>query len=108
MAFESLQAVIATAVINSEFRQALLNGSRRRVVSDFGLSSEEINAIMSIRAATLEQFAGQLDRWIMRKLNRIDPPELVLPVRTLPRHEEAETRRELAPIDDSLLPLFAT
>lgn len=108
MAFESLQAVVATAVIDSEFQRALLNGSRRRVVSDFGLTSEEMNAIMSIRAATLEQFAGQLDQWIMQKLHRVEPPELALPLRTSSHHEQADTRKQSAPIEKSLLPLLAT
>lgn len=108
MAFESLQAVIGTAVVDSEFRQALLNGSRRRVVTEFGLTTEEMNAIMSIRATTLEQFAGQLDQWIMRKLHRVEPPDLVLPVRTYSTQDEVDLHQEPAPVDNPLLPLFVS
>ncbi len=108
MAFESLQAVVGTAVIDSEFRQALLNGSRRRVVTEFGLTTEEMNAIMSIRAATLEQFAGQLDQWIMRKLHRVEPPELALPMGTYSTRDEVDAHQELAPVDNPLLPLFVS
>ena len=108
MAFESLQAVIGAAVIDSEFRNALLNGSRRRVVTNFGLTSEEMNAVMSIRATTLEQFAGQLDQWVSRKLHRVEPPELVLPVGMCSNQDEVTVRQEPVPVDNSLLPLFAS
>ena len=80
MAYEILQAVIGAAVIDSAFRKALMNGSRRRVLEDFDLSHEEVDAVLSIRADTLEEFAGQLDRWIMEKQNQIEPPTLDLPV----------------------------
>lgn len=79
MAYESLQAVVGTAVIDSGFRKALLNGSRRRVISTFDLSPKEIDAVMSIRADSLEQFAGQLDQWITRAQGKIEPPTLSLP-----------------------------
>jgi hypothetical protein len=79
MAYEMLQAVIGAAVIDSEFRKALMNGSRRLVVENFDLTHEEVNAVMSIRADTLEQFAEQLDQWIMEQQNQIEPPTLDLP-----------------------------
>ncbi len=79
MAHEELQAVVGTAVIDSGFRKALLNGSRLRVISNFNLSHEELDVVMRIRADTLEQFAGQLDRWISQSSGRLDPPSLSLP-----------------------------
>ncbi len=79
MAYESLQAVVGTAVIDSGFRRALLNGSPRHVISTFNLSPKEIDAVMSIRADSLEQFAGQLDQWISRAQGSTDPPTLSLP-----------------------------
>jgi hypothetical protein len=79
MAFESLQAVVGTAVIDLSFRKALLNGSRRRVIATFDLTHEEIDAVMGIRADSLEQFAGELDQWISRAQGRCDPPALTLP-----------------------------
>ncbi|MBM3128283.1 MAG: hypothetical protein FJ009_06535 [Chloroflexi bacterium] len=76
MLHESLQAVIGTAVIDSEFRKALLNGSRQRVIQPFNLSREEFDAVMRVRADTLEQFAGQLDQWILETQGKREPPAL--------------------------------
>jgi hypothetical protein len=77
MLHESLQAVIGTAVIDTEFRKALLNGSRQRVIQRFNLSREEFDAVMGVRANSLEQFAGQLDQWILRAQGKMEPPTLV-------------------------------
>ncbi len=79
MAYESLQAVIGTAVIDSAFCNSLLNGSRHRAIAGFNLTREEQDAVMGIRADSLEQFAGQLDRWISNALGRREPPALTLP-----------------------------
>jgi hypothetical protein len=85
MAYESLQAVIGTAVIDPVFRKALLNGSRRRVLSTFRLTHEEIDAVMKIRADSLEQFASELDQWITAAQGKPNPPVLRLPIlRTSP------------------------
>lgn len=81
MLHESLQAVIGTAVIDTEFRKALLNGSRQRVIQRFNLSRDEFDAVMSIRANSLEQFASQLDQWILRAQGKREPP----PLAALPR-----------------------
>ena len=81
MAYESLQAVVGTAVIDSFFLKALLNGSRRRVIQSFNLTNEETSAVMAIRADSLEQFAGQLDQWIATSQGRRELPQLVLPKR---------------------------
>ncbi len=79
MAYESLQAVIGTAVIDSNFCKNLLNGPRHRAIAGFNLTREEQDAVMGIRADSLEQFAGQLDRWIANALGRSEPPALTLP-----------------------------
>ena len=79
MAYESLQAVIGTAVVDSAFRKALLNGSRSRVIQPFNLSKEETSAVMAIRADSLEQFAKQLDQWIMVWQGKHEAPQLILP-----------------------------
>jgi hypothetical protein len=82
MLHESLQAIIGTAVIDAEFRKALLNGSRQHVIQRFNLSREEHDAIMRVRADSLEQFAGQLDQWIRRAQDKMEPPTL----RSLPSY----------------------
>ncbi len=79
MAYESLQAVVGTAVIDPGFRKALLNGSRQHVIMSFNLTREETAAVMAIRADSLEQFAGQLDQWISLVQGKPEPPRLVLP-----------------------------
>lgn len=88
MAYESLQAVIGTAVIDSTFRKSLLNGSRHRAIASFDLTREERDVVMGIRADSLEQFAGQLDRWIANALGRSEPPAIKLPLnrRRIPAH----------------------
>jgi hypothetical protein len=75
----ALQTLIGTALTDTTFRKALLNGSRRRILQSFPLSGDEIEEIMSIRADSLEQFAGELHQ---RMLLRPDEPE---PLPHLPR-----------------------
>jgi len=96
MAYEALQAVIGTAVIDRAFCQALLHGPRRRVVKDFHLSLEEMDALLAIRAGTLEQLARQLDEWIMQQQNQIEPPALILPARTRARRAKSDAFKEPA------------
>jgi hypothetical protein len=81
MTHESLQAVVGTAVVDSMFRKALLNGSRRHVIQSFNLTNEETSAVLAIRADSLEQFAGQLDQWIATTQGRRELPQLILPKR---------------------------
>lgn len=78
MPYESLQAVIGTAVIDSKFRIELLTSSRQRAIQKFDLTKEETEVVMSIRADSLEQFAGQLDQWISKALGKAEPPRLSL------------------------------
>lgn len=55
-----LQTIIGTALTDTGFRLGLLNGSRRRILQTFPLTTQEIDIIMQIRADSLEQFADQL------------------------------------------------
>ena len=103
MAYESLQALIGTAVVDPDFRKALLNGSRSHAVKSLALSHEELDAVMAIRAETLEQFAGQLDQWIMKKRNQIEPPALILPIRARPSRKKVESLKESARVPKSTL-----
>jgi hypothetical protein len=64
MAYAELEEVVGHAIIDRDFRADLLNGSRARVLSRFNLSPEEKQALMSIRAESLESFAGQLVGWM--------------------------------------------
>jgi hypothetical protein len=99
MAFEMLQAVVGAAVIDSDFRRAILNGPRHSVIHRFDLSREETDAVMSIQADTLAQFAGQLDQWIMKQENRLEPMALDLPALALITQHDSNGQRASAPIE---------
>ncbi len=103
MAYESLQALIGTAVTDSEFRKALLNGSRSHAVQNFELTHEELDAVMAIRAETLEQFAGQLDRWIMSERGQVEPPALTLPTRARTSRAKVSSLQDSARRHESVL-----
>lgn len=103
MAYESLQALIGAAVTDSEFRKTLLNGSRSHAVKNLDLTHEEMDAVMAIRAETLEQFAGQLDQWIMNKRNQVEPPALILPMRTRSSRERIDPLKDSARLRESTL-----
>ena len=62
--FPRLEEVIGHAIIDREFLAGLLNGKRARLIEQFDLSPEEQQALMSIRAESLESFARQLVGWI--------------------------------------------
>ena len=64
MAYAELEEVVGYAIIDRGFRADLLNGPRARALSRFNLTPEEQQALMSIRAESLESFAGQLAGWI--------------------------------------------
>jgi hypothetical protein len=64
MFYPALEEVVGHAIIDREFRAGLLNGKRARLLSQFDLTSEETQVLMSIHADSLEAFAGQLYRWI--------------------------------------------
>lgn len=60
----TFEEVVGCAIIDREFCADLLNGKRARVLSRFDLTPEERQALMSIRAESLESFAGQLAGWM--------------------------------------------
>ena len=64
MAHERLQAMVGTAIVDTRFRQSLLN-RRADAISKFDLTPEESEAVCSIRAETIEAFASELHRWIL-------------------------------------------
>ena len=64
MLYPELEEVIGQAIIDREFCAGLLTDRRAQLLRQFELSSEEKCVLMSIRADTLESFAGQLYEWI--------------------------------------------
>jgi len=71
--YPELEEVVGQAIIDREFRAGLLNGKRAGLLSRFNLSAEEHQVIMSIRADSLEAFAGQLYTWIESQRRRNTP-----------------------------------
>ncbi len=68
MAYETLQAIVGTAIVDSKFRRNLLSGSPE-ALTGFHLTAEETAALGSITAKTLHGFATQLH-------GLIDPEEM--------------------------------
>ena len=60
---ENIQALIGTAIVDTEFRQQLLENPAS-VIGDFDLTPDEASAIIAVRASTLQGFASQLHAWI--------------------------------------------
>ena len=59
MMHERLQAVVGTALVDSKFRQGLLRKSPD-ILSGFGLSPEESQIVLTIKADTLQGFAREI------------------------------------------------
>ena len=67
MSYEAIQAIVGTAILDKQFLHDLLNSRRELVIARFDLTPEEQRAVTAICAETLEQFAYQLDDWIIRQ-----------------------------------------
>lgn len=67
MAFESLQALVGTAIVDSRFRTSLLN-KQPDALQAFDLSREETVAIAQSQATTIQGFAQDMQSWIARRL----------------------------------------
>lgn len=65
MSKEAVQAVIGKAVTDSEFREALF-ANPEEVLEGYDLTEDEIAALKSIDAETIESFAGALDERISK------------------------------------------
>ena len=72
-----LQTIIGTALTDSGFRRGLLNGSRKRILQNFPLTTQEIDIIMQIRADSLEQFADQLHQTFVADGDEPEPLPLM-------------------------------
>nr|HID12943.1 hypothetical protein [Anaerolineae bacterium] len=55
-----IDELIWMALTDSAFRDRLLNGHRREVVATLNLTEAEQQAVLAVRADTLEAFAGAL------------------------------------------------
>jgi len=82
--YPHLEYIVATAVTDKTFCSRLLNGDRCRVINGFDLAHEEREAILAIKADTLETFAQELLHWMQQR----DAPRLGTP-RSLRFHSRA-------------------
>lgn len=83
MADYTLNKLIGTAVTDQRFG-ALLLANPRATARHFGLGTEELEAVASIRASTLSEFAQQLDDWMMQRHRRRDGGNGHRPQRLVP------------------------
>jgi hypothetical protein len=81
MPVRSFQAVVGTALTDTTFRKDLLNGSRRRVLQTFDLTGDEVEAIMAIRAESLDEFAGALHSLLLQTQGRRELSPLPVSIR---------------------------
>ena len=63
MAYETLQTIIGTAIVDPKFRHSLLE-KEPEALRAFELTPEEKEALASIQADTFQGFARELHRWI--------------------------------------------
>ncbi|HID87672.1 MAG TPA: hypothetical protein EYP55_09905 [Anaerolineae bacterium] len=82
MSHQALQAIIGMAIVDREFRQALLSSSEE-AVAGFDLAPEEFQAVTAIKAETFEEFAGELHKWIVSTNGRGKRSPLVSPAKGL-------------------------
>ncbi len=64
MGHRALQNLVGRAIVDRGFRDQLLNGNREDVLADFNLADDELSAIRSVEAHSLETFASELDDWL--------------------------------------------
>ena len=60
MPTRKIDELVWTALTDSDFRARLLNGQRRQVLTTLGLTEAERQAVLAVKADTLEAFAGEL------------------------------------------------
>ena len=63
MAYETLQLIVGTAIVDSGFCRSLLKRSPD-ALNSFELTLDESEAIRGIHAESLESFASELHKWI--------------------------------------------
>jgi len=70
--YPHLQQVIVTAICDESFCNRLLNSDRGCAIAAFELAQDEREALLAIRADSLETFAQELLQWI--KQREASPP----------------------------------
>ncbi|TAH53230.1 MAG: hypothetical protein EYC68_03850 [Chloroflexota bacterium] len=73
MKTHALQLLIGNALTDADFCRALLNGSRRRILQTFPLTTQEIEILMEIRADSLDQFASEIHKHFLADIDEPAP-----------------------------------
>ncbi len=60
MPTRKMDMVMWAALTDPRFREGLLNGRRRELVAQLNLTETEKQAVLAVKADTLEAFAGAL------------------------------------------------
>jgi hypothetical protein len=60
MPTRKIDEMVWLALTDSDFRVRLLDGHRREVLTTMGLPEAERQAVLAVKADTLEAFAGEL------------------------------------------------
>jgi len=60
MPTRTIDELVWTALTDATFRKRLLNGQRLEALETVGLTEAERQAVMAVKADTLESFAGAL------------------------------------------------
>lgn len=79
--------------MDSHFKAALLNGSRREILNDLNLPQDQIETIMAIRADTLEQLAREIHLCLVDPYD-LEPLSLPVASRTPNTQSESQFSRE--------------
>ena len=58
----AIQKLVCQAVVSDSYRNRLLGSERAEVLRTAGLDAKEQEALLSIRAATIEEFAAGVER----------------------------------------------
>jgi hypothetical protein len=98
MSAQALQSLIGAALTDNNFRLALLNGSRQRVLQSFPLTPDQVQILMAIRADTLEQFASQAHQLLIGAGDEPQPLPRVRGGKRPHTHEQSEPAGKPQPV----------
>lgn len=62
----NINAIAAKALLDNEFKAAILNGHRKEKLNEFDLNDTQIEAVMAIKADNLDQFIRRLGTLIQQ------------------------------------------
>jgi hypothetical protein len=60
-----IKTLVGTALIDREFCEALLDRNRRPSLAEYDLTDEEREAILQIKADSVQEFALRLHEWLI-------------------------------------------